>query len=356
MTLAAEDRGGLAARWVRLGRGQRVAVVVVVAALVVNLTLSAVDSMLGSDPGGPVSSSFSTGSDGLEAYADLLRRSGHPVTRVRDQLRPSDLPAGATAVLADAESLTPSEGKALLAFVAEGGRLVVAGQGSDQVVQAATGVAVRRGDGGRARRLRTWVPAPEVGSARLLAGDEGGRWRRVGPLLPVIGADGEAAVVVGDAGEGRVVAVADASVLQNRNLSQADNAAFALAAAGPAGRPVVFVESVHGFAGGGLDAVPSSWRWAAAGLLLALVLGLWAAGTRFGPPEPAARRLRPPRLDHVRAVAADLDRVTPPSPDLAAELQAGAEAAAAARRTHGLADPSPSLDPTSDRPRAGARP
>ncbi|MEO6987648.1 MAG: hypothetical protein ABI239_03280, partial [Aquihabitans sp.] len=60
--------------------------------------------------------------------------------------------------------------------------------------------------------------------------------------------------------------------------------------------------------------------WAALGLAIALVAGLWAAGTRFGPPEPFERELRPPRRDHVNAVAAGLDAVTRHPADAVAPL------------------------------------
>lgn len=341
----------MSAWWRRLGTGQRVAVVCVVVVLGLNVVLSAIGSILGGEPGGPASSSFSTGADGLEGYADLLERAGHPVTRLREPVRAADLPADATAVIADPEQLEPSEAKALARFVAGGGRLLVAGRDGAPVVQAVTGTPVEWVLRGDAARLRVWVPAPEVGDARVLVGDQGGRWRNVGPFVPVAGASDEPAVIVGAVGRGSVVAVADAAVLHNQNLARADNARFALAAAGDDRRPVVFVESVHGGVTG-WAAVPSSWRWTLLGIAVTGLVAVWAAGVRFGPPEPAARQLRPPRLDHVEALAADLDRVTPPPADLAAALAEGAQAAARERHARGQADPD---TVPADPPRAGAQ-
>lgn len=332
--------GGVLSRWRRLGRGQRAVTAVVAVVLAVNVVLAALGSLLGGDPGGPVSSSFSTGGDGLEAYADLLREAGHPVTRLRDAPSSSDLAGAGTVVVADPTELTAADARALARFTADGGTLVLAGSRTSPLLARLTGQPVRWSTiSGSAERLAVWVPSPETGGADGLAGDDGSRWADPGGLLPLVGAGGQPAVVTGAVGEGRVVALASASPLHNANLARADNARFGLGLAGPADSRVVFVESVHGFATSGFDAVPASWKWTALGLGLAAVVGLWAAGTRFGPPEPDRRALRPPRLDHVVALAADLDRVSPPPADPAAAMAEGALAAAAERRARGMADP-----------------
>lgn len=324
---AGHDRPALARWWDGLGRGQQVLAAVVAVALLVNLVLAGARSLLGGDPGGPVSSSFSTGGDGLEGYADLLRAEGHPVTRLRSTVTDDDLPTGATAVVVDPEDLTATDAERLARFVSRGGRLVLGGEASGQLLAGLTGTPVRWRQGDRVERLRVWLPVDGTGSAREMAGDDGGRWADVGSLLPVAGSDSGPAIVVADVGDGRVVALADTRPLQNDALGQADNAALALAAAGDEDRPVVFVESVHGFAASGLDAVPSSWKWAAAGLGVALLAGLWSAGARVGPPEEAGRALRPRRRGHVDAVAAGLDRVTPSPAETVAPLVAASRSA-----------------------------
>ncbi len=302
--------GSQLARWYRgLGRGQQVLVAVLAAVLAVNLALAGARSLLGSQPGGPTSSSFSTGADGLEAYADLLRADGRSVVQLRRTVTADDLPAAATAVVVDPSQLTETEAVRLARFVARGGRLVIAGEASAPLVGFVTGSAVGWDREEEADELAVWLEVDGTGSARRLAGDRGGRWSATGPLLPVAGADDRPAVVAGPVGAGHVVALADSSLLQNANLARADNAALALGAAGGRDRPVVFVESVHGYAETGLAAVPSSWKWMAAGLGVALLAGLWSAGTRLGPPEPQQRALRPPRRAHVEAIAAGLDQV-----------------------------------------------
>lgn len=301
----------MAAWWSGLGRGQRVLSAGLALVVALNVALAGIGSMVGGSPGGPVSSSFGTGGRGLQAYAELLQRDGHPVTRIRSAITAKDLPVDATAVLADPTGLTPQEARHLTRFVAGGGRLVLAGQAAAPLLESLRGSPVRWRSDRPVRRLAVWLPVDGTGGARELAGDDGGRWGDPGELVPAAGANGRAAVLVGPIGSGRVVALADSSLLQNSQLAQADNAAFGLAAAGERGRPVVFVESVHGQSNVGLDAIPSGWKWAALALGLVVVpAGLWAAASRFGPPEPVQRELRPPRQDHVEAVAASLDRVT----------------------------------------------
>jgi hypothetical protein len=115
-----------------------------------------------------------------------------------------------------------------------------------------------------------------------------------------------------------VALLADTSPLTNELLGTDDDAALGLALAGPAGRPVVFAESVHGYGrANGLSALPTGWRVALAGLLAAAIVLMLARGRRLGPPERADRLLPPARREHVDAVAATLRRTR--KPDEAAE-------------------------------------
>jgi hypothetical protein len=117
---------------------------------------------------------------------------------------------------------------------------------------------------------------------------------------------------VASVGRGRVLALADASPLQNRLLDRADNAAFALAAAGD-GRPVAFAEAQHGFGQGrGLRALPARWRWALAGGFLAAMVWMWSRGRRLGPPDDIERSDPPARRAYVEAMAGALARTRQP--------------------------------------------
>lgn len=318
--------------WNRLGRGQRIAVAVLGLVVAVNLSLAGLGSLVGGgDPGGPVSSSFSTGGTGLEGFADLLRSAGHPVSRIGRTLTAADLPVGATVVVADPEQLTNAEARALIGFTRGGGRLVLAGGSNERLLAAVTGVPVTWEAGSGGDPLTVWLPVDGVGSAQEVVGAGAGSWLHIGSLVPVAGSGSDPVLLAGRVGRGRVLALADSGPLHNRNLARGDNAALALGLAGDVDRPVVFAESVHGFTGGGLQAVPPSWKWTALGSALALLLGLWWAGSRLGPPEPQRRELRPPRLAHVEAVAADLDRVTAHPADAAAPLRDATRRALAAR-------------------------
>lgn len=292
--------------WHDRSRGQRVAIVVVGGVVAANALLSGLGAIVGAQPGGPVSSSLSTGEGGLEGWADLAADAGHPVRRAREPgaLSTSEvLDGGATVIIADPERFDDRD---LAALAGHDGRVVLLGGSSAPLASAAAGREVGWEGGDAADELRTWVPVASLGGAEVIAGDRGGRWRDVGELVPVVG-DAQGPAVVASA-DGSVVALADAAPLANDALARADNAALALGLLGDPETPVVFVESVRATGPTGLAAAPTAWRWAGAGLALALAVGLWAAGARFGPPEPDARTLRPPRRDHVAALAADLDR------------------------------------------------
>jgi len=367
----------MTAWWAGLGRAQRIGLVVVAAVVAVNVVLSALGDVVPRSPGGPGSSTYGTAGDGLAAYADLLEESGHDVTRLRSRVTPADLPADATAVVADPAHLTRAEAAALGRFLVSGGRLVVSGEAAVPLVVGVTGESVGLDRLDSVAELQVWIPTTYTGAATTLSGDGGHRWASTGPLIPLAGVDGRATLLTVPVGEGRLLALADTGPLLNRHLAQLDNAALGLALAGP-DRPVVFVESVHGYAGGGLGAVPTGWRWAAGGLGVALVLGLWAAGTRFGPPEPAERTLRPPRRDYVDAVAATMrrgvaapadlvdalvpsDERAPTEPVTLTDALALGTARAEQRRRHHAVDAGPAPPPTvttdPDRPDPpGARP
>ena len=122
----------------------------------------------------------------------------------------------------------------------------------------------------------------------------------------------------------RDVGPADARALRRfleaggRLLAHADDAKLGLSLAGPAGRPVAFVESVHGYGhASGLGAIPTSWRFALGGLVLAALVLIWARGRRLGPAEELERPLPPPRREYVEALASLLERSRDPAAAIA---------------------------------------
>ena len=317
--------------WRSMSATTRRVVAVVGVLVALNLLFNGLRTITGGDPGGPTSSSYATGDDGMAAYAQLLRDAGHDVTRLRTPVReaatvgPDD-----TLVVADPDRMGSAEAEAVARFVRDGGRLVALGPRTAPALRRLLGTALDWS----ARPVHDAAPivvAPEVASVSSVRAGGRGSWRHSAAGLPIL-ADSEAVLaLVADVGRGRVVAVADASVLHNALLDDAGNAAFGLAAAGEVGRAVHFAEAVHGFGPTtGLGALPSRWKWA---LLFGAVAGLgwmWSKGRRFGPPDELARELPPPRRAYVDAMAASLSKVKRPN-DAVAPLQHAARARIARR-------------------------
>ena len=265
------------------------------------------------EPRGPQSSSYATAPAGLAAYADLLRRAGHRVERRRRPLADGPAVAGGTLVVLDPRAVAPREADAIGSFVRAGGRLVAGGAGGAAWLERALGPLPewRAAGAGEARPL---APVPETAGVGAVRSVAGGAWAVAGGALPVLGPPGRPLAVVVRSGRGRALLLADASPLQNRALATADNAAFGLAAAGPGGSRVTFLETVHGYGtAGGLAALPARGRWVLLGLLLAALAFAWSRARRIGPPEEDERPLPPPRADYVDALAGALVRTRRPA-------------------------------------------
>ncbi len=276
-----------------------------------NVVALAVDRVTGT-PSGPASSSFATSAEGLAAYADLLERAGHPVSRLREPPAEAELGGAGVVVLLDPVSVADEDAPALRRFVEAGGTLVAGGAAPGAWLSSLLDDPPRW-SGAAPGRARPLAPAPELAGVSSVEAAGGGSWRGTGEALPILGAGSGSLAAVATPGRGRIVFLADASPLQNRLLDEADNAAFGLALAAPAKRPVAFVESVHGYdKATGLAAVPARWRWALGGLVLAALLFMLARGRRLGPPEPATRPLPPPRRAYVESLAATLAKTKRP--------------------------------------------
>jgi hypothetical protein len=161
------------------------------------------------------------------------------------------------------------------------------------------------------------MPVPETRAVRSVASAGAGGFASLGGALPALG-ERPALLAVARAGRGRALLLADAAPLQNRLLARADNAALALALAGPPRRPVAFVESVHGLGRrSGLAALPARWRLGLAVAALAGLLWLASRARRLGPPERVADDPAPARREHVDALALGLQRARDPAVALA---------------------------------------
>jgi hypothetical protein len=260
-------------------------------------------------PTGPTGSSYATSRGGVAAYADLLARTRHPISRIRQAPDSAALDPDSTLVIIEPDEITGREAAALGRFVRSGGTLVAGGSGPQSWLRglfvrppawSAGGPLVAQPvNAGRA-------PLADVAEVRT-AGE--GRWNRPGELRAILGGPGETLALTKRLGGGQVFLLADPSPLQNRLLGEADNAALGVALAGEASRPVAFLETVHGYGQArGIAALPSRWLWALGGLILAVLLWLAAHARRLGPPELETRPLPPPRRAYIDALATLLAR------------------------------------------------
>jgi hypothetical protein len=325
----AERRDGDGPSWLPRTPGGRFAAGLAAAVALFAAAIVAIER-LAPTPRGPESSSYATAPAGLAAYADLLRGVGHEVERRRRPLSEGARLTSGTLVVLDARAVPPSEARAIAEFVQGGGRLIAGGvRPAPWLAEALDRPPERRdGDGGD---LRPLAPVPETAGVGAVRAVDGGAWEELGDALPVLGPADAPLAVVERSGRGRAVLLADASPLQNRALGALDNAAFGIALAGPAGEPVTFLETVHGYgAETGLAALPESARWALIGLLLAGIAFAWSHARRIGPPEDRERPLPPPRADYVDALAGSLARTRRPA-EVARPLHEAARAAVARR-------------------------
>ncbi len=280
------------------------------------------------EPGGKDGSAYATQPRGAAAYAELLRRDGHRVRYLRDSLDAASLDPAATIVVLDAPALQAGERRALARFVRAGGRLVAGGEDAGGGIVPRAPVWVPDGP----RIARPVAAVPETRDVRTVtSGGEGGFISLRG-AQPALG-EHPALLAVARAGRGRALLLADAAPLQNRMLARADNAALAVALAGPARRPVAFVESVHGFGRAtGLAALPARWRLALAIGVLAALLWLASRARRLGPAQDDGGEPTPARREHVEALALALRRAHDAEAALA-PVQAAARAQVIRRAT-----------------------
>jgi hypothetical protein len=289
----------------------------VVAAVIAGLiAISAAVNAFVPSQHGPTSSSYATTPGGLAAYAELLQRSGHPVAQLRRAPASGEFGPKQTVVLLDPDLLLGAQGRALLRFVMAGGHLLAGGSSS-----AAFLATILK----RPPTLRSFAPktagplaaTPETaGVSRVATLGDGGWSPGSAPagMRAALGAPGSPPLLlVGSLGRGRIALLADASPLQNRLLASADNARLGVDLAGAPGRPVVFVESVHGYGvARGLAALPARWWWMVAGLTLAALA--WIAGRwpRLGPPSAHGRVLPPARSAYLQGMTNILRRADRP--------------------------------------------
>jgi len=324
------DRRTASERWRAVPVGWRVVVVAVAVVVAVELASSFVTGISGGAPAGDqASSSFGTGPSGVAAMAQLLTDRGH---RVVEEVRPLPdvaFPPGSTLFVIDPASWSAADTASVVRLTRSGGRAVVVGQppSAGLTRQLFAGESVPR-----------WVPRPSgvavpTGTSSLTTGlssvssGPSGSFSATPGTTVLAGPGGALATSPDRLSPAPTAAlVASNKPLSNAMLARRDNAAFALNLAGPASRTVVFDEYDHGYgrSGTGLAGLPRWWRWGLGTALLAIIVWMLSASRRFGPVEPAARALVPPRVDYIDALASVLgarrgDRLTSTVAPLRAE-------------------------------------
>jgi len=218
------------------------------------------------------------------------------------------------------------DGERLLAFVRAGGRLIVGGLSPDSALTALFQAPPDWAAGPGAEAIDTPTSAASTGLpgvATVLSAGAGTWTQSRGYDVLLTDPDGSPVLMARRVGAGEIVLVADPSPLQNAYLGDADNAQLALTLS--AARPLVFVESVHGYGTSrGLAALPAGFQVALAGLALAALLWVLSRWRRLGPPDTLDPLPTPPRAAYVQAMSLLLRRSGPPS-ELTPSLRAAAE-------------------------------
>jgi uncharacterized protein DUF4350 len=281
----------------------------------------------------PRRSTFLTGPEGAQGYAEALARLGVNVERFRR--RPGELatavPDAEPTVLALLGPSAPPDLLEAMAVVEFAGRhdLLLAGPEANAVMRCYGYAARPRGSPilavmpGRPAdqsdlRVRAVLGRTASGIVRdSAAWDEDGRLAScevpeplaIDTLLRTAGGR-SVALRLTLAGGRAVTLVADDAIFSNRALRASDAGPFALRLVAGRYRRMLVDEYHQGYGPSGslLRAVAawstrSPWGWAGWQLAAVGLIGLAAAAVRFGPVRPAPGRRRRSPLEHVRALA-----------------------------------------------------
>ncbi|MBD3293255.1 MAG: DUF4350 domain-containing protein [Armatimonadia bacterium] len=261
---------------------------------------------------------------GTKAFRELLTRSGvatetwtMPLSRLSEEVQ-------FLIILDPTEPISGDDRDALAAWVADGGRLVVAPyayrpfegpegrQASNSLEATLSAFNVRSTIGDAAdEEVSAVAQSPLTADVAQVLVPTDGRLRKAGPgeVLLADGMGAPAAVSVPH-GEGRVIVLAEAEMLGNATLPLADNVVFAanLIFAGGAPDAVYFDEYHHGVVAGegvfgGAEVDVSPFRNTALALLAVAVVYAIGRSRRFGAPVSSRDGSGRSSADYVRALA-----------------------------------------------------
>jgi hypothetical protein len=286
-----------------------VAVVIILANLL-NLAARALSGRQVVD--GPPGSSYASTPLGVLAWKELLDAVDIPTGRLEQPINRGSLNAEATLVILEPGFWDPGEVEVegLRRFLNDGGRLVLGGWISDDLIESLGALAPSRSFSGPATSS-TISSHPETQGVVSVAGPGLGSFADLPGATSLLGESGAVTLLTQPVGEGVIVHLADAEIVSNGYIGRADNAILAVNLAGD--RTVIFNEYVHGYGSQGLFAIlPQRWRWMLWLLGGALIVWMVAVGRRLGPPEPEFRDLAPERGRYVDSLAALMARSKQP--------------------------------------------
>jgi hypothetical protein len=269
-----------------------------------------------SGKGLPDYSVYSEEPDGLSDVARFLRGTGwepvavtHPIQHTRYGGLLVLVEPSSASVVGTEHDLPEADARALLRWVESGNTLLYCGRHTT-ALHAALGVTLVTDEAGA-----NGVPHPaELGDGGLYTRDvrrlqiEGKDQLQARRGLPLWYVDGSPGAVLLKHGKGRVVLVAEPSLLSNHGLRRADNRVFVYNVARRDARDgkVYFDEYHHGLRSGG-----GPWgylayhraHWVLVPIVLLAAVAAWSVGVRLGPAVPVPQAARADAVDYASAVA-----------------------------------------------------
>jgi hypothetical protein len=265
----------------------------------------------------PPGSTFGTNGEASGAWYELLDALGFRIARLEQPLASIRLGSGIldgddTLAVIEPGFWQPDQGdlNRITEFLDAGGHLVLAGQMPIELTSAVFETPPTYAIFGPTLSGVLRRDALTVGIDTIVGSGQGA-FDDPGSATALVGGDEHELVVSASYGRGTVVYLADASVLSNRFVGEADNAVLGVNLVRD--RRVVFDEYVHGYGGEGFWAkLPDRWQTLLGLSAVALVVWLVAVGRRFGPPESIRRDLPPERRVYVDALGALMARARQP--------------------------------------------
>lgn len=298
--------------WRRLPRLGRLASWFVAIALVYQIAASLLSGITGSaNTVTGQGSSYDTTSSGTAALARLLAINGHQVDRLTANLSPaSHHPFGVLFDL-DATSWSSVNTGAVEELLAEDDTVIVSGKvASLAVLHSVAPDSTVRWSSSPAKTVTLFANSPMTSGVDKVDAPGSGTFivTHADPQLVMLARGSGGVLALAIHRGGWLVALASSSPLWNQNLATSDNAAFGLSLAAPHTSAVAFDEYVHGVGapGQGLASLPTPWRFGLGAVLISLLVWIISASRRFGPPQETDRRLLPPRIGYVNAMATRL--------------------------------------------------